>query len=119
MAGLVPATHVLLRVKETWVPGIKPGMTPYMSRRAAKSARPPPTRHLARHADHALDPDFHHVAAIEELVAAGADAGRGAGQDQVARVQGEPRRQMGDLLGQVEDHLARIGILLEHIVDPE
>jgi hypothetical protein len=27
MAGLVPAIHVLLDRRKTWMPGIKPGMT--------------------------------------------------------------------------------------------
>jgi hypothetical protein len=27
MAGLVPATHVLLAALKTWVPGTRPGMT--------------------------------------------------------------------------------------------
>src|ERR1700682_2087545 len=76
-------------------------------------------RHLAGQAPDPLDPDLHHVAGFQEFVAAGADTGRRAGQDQVARMEGEPRRQMGNLLGQVEDHLARVGILLEDIVDPQ
>jgi hypothetical protein len=27
MAGLVPAIHVLLKCRETWMPGTRPGMT--------------------------------------------------------------------------------------------
>jgi hypothetical protein len=27
MAGLVPAIHVFLQARKTWMPGMKPGMT--------------------------------------------------------------------------------------------
>src|SRR5262245_30449913 len=67
----------------------------------------------------ALDPGLHDVAALEEFLPRQADAGGRAGRDQVARLQGDEGRQMGDLLGQREDHLAGMGVLLDDVVDPE
>jgi hypothetical protein len=29
MAGLVPAIHVLVRTRKTWMPGTRPGMTKF------------------------------------------------------------------------------------------
>src|SRR5438874_2171963 len=60
-----------------------------------------------------LDPELHDIAGLEEFAAAGADACRRAGEDQVAGMERQPRRQMGNLLGEVEDHLASVGILLD------
>jgi hypothetical protein len=34
MAGLVPAIHVLLQQKKTWMPGTRPGMTTIIDVRA-------------------------------------------------------------------------------------
>ena len=53
-----------------------------------------------------LDPEAHHVAALEEFAAPGADAGRRAGQDQVPGIERHAGRQLLDLFGNVEDHVA-------------
>src|SRR5262245_18551730 len=66
-----------------------------------------------------LDPNLHGIAGLKEFAAGGADAGRCAGEDQVAGMQRHTVRQLRDLLGQVEDHVLAVGILLEHVVDPE
>src|SRR5688572_14000362 len=63
-----------------------------------------------------LDLDLHRVAGLEELAAGRADARRRAGQHQVAGMQGDRRGEMRDLLLDVEDHLAGIGILLDDVV---
>jgi hypothetical protein len=41
-------------------------------------------RHLIADLPDPLDPDFHHIAGLEELLALHADAGRRAGEDEVA-----------------------------------
>src|SRR6185437_10164808 len=50
----------------------------------------------------ALDPDFDHVAGLEELAAFGAGAGRRTGEDDVARMQRHVDRELFDLLGERE-----------------
>src|SRR5271170_5220555 len=66
-----------------------------------------------------LDPQLHHVAGLEELATAGADARRRASEDEVARIKRHAGRQLLDLLGEVEDHVAGIGILFQYAVDPQ
>ena len=66
-----------------------------------------------------FDRDLHHIAGLEELLAREPDAGGRAGEDQVAGLKRHPRREVRDLLGQREDHLARVGILLDHVVHRE
>src|SRR5262249_52363247 len=67
----------------------------------------------------AFDPDLGGVAGLEELAARRADAGRRAGQDDVARIERDPRRQVRQLLGQIEDHVAGVGVLLDDVIDPK
>src|SRR5215510_14967717 len=67
----------------------------------------------------AFDPELHDVAGLEEHAPRHPHAGRRAGQDEVARLQGHARRQHRDLLGGVLDHAARAGVLHERVVDPE
>src|SRR5262245_26743275 len=55
-------------------------------------------RHLVADLADAFDPDLHHVAGLEVLAPAGADAGGCAGEDQVARMEREPRGEVRDLL---------------------
>src|SRR4029078_7233406 len=45
--------------------------------------------------------------------------GRRAREDQVAGMERHSARQLGDLLGQVEDHVLAVGVLLEDVVDPQ
>ena len=66
-----------------------------------------------------LDPQLDHVARLEEFAAPGPDAGGRAGEDHVAGIKRDAARQLRDLLGQREDHLPGIRILLQHVVDPE
>src|SRR5262252_7917007 len=66
-----------------------------------------------------LDPQLDHIAGFKELAAPGAGAGGRTGENDVAGMQRHAGRQLRDLLGQGEDHLAGIGILLEHAVDPQ
>src|SRR3974390_3115486 len=66
-----------------------------------------------------LDPELDDIAGFEELAAPGADAGGRASENDVAGVQRHTGRQLRDLLSEREDHLAGVGILLEHAVDPQ
>src|SRR5262245_66385061 len=81
-----------------------------------KSAR---SSHLVGQRPDFLDPDLDHVAGLEEFPARRADTGRRARENHVAGVKRHATRQSLDLLGQVEDHVVAVGILLEHVVYPE
>src|SRR5215218_1083520 len=77
------------------------------------------SRHLVDELADVFDPHAGGVAGLEELLARGADAGGRAGQDDVAGIKRDARRQMRQLLGEIENHVASIGILLDDVVDPE
>src|SRR5581483_5557812 len=86
----------------------------------AKSfAAPAGSRDLRRQDSDALDLDLHDVAGLQGFAARGADAGRRAGQYQIAGMQGHAGGEMRDLFGDIKDHLASIGILFRDVVDPE
>src|SRR6185312_8870351 len=82
-----------------------------------------------RRGHHAIDEraailhlDLHLIAGLQELAAvaaAGADARGRAGRDDIARPQGELVAQRRDLLGNAVNHVLRIRILLQHVIDPE
>src|SRR6476661_2008304 len=76
-------------------------------------------RHLVDKLADVFDPDSRRVARLQELLACGADAGWRAGQDDVTGIKCDPRRQMRKLLGEIEDHVAGVGILLDDVIDPE
>ena len=67
----------------------------------------------------AFDPELHGIAGFEEYSPRHSHAGRRSGQDEIARLEGHTRGQHRNLFGGVEDHLARVGILHERVVDPE
>src|SRR5262245_24712608 len=66
-----------------------------------------------------LDLDLDPVAGLQELVAPGSDARGRAGEDDVAGMQRGEARQVRDLLGGGEDHLARVRVLLHYAVHPK
>src|SRR4029078_3935277 len=63
-----------------------------------------------------LDADL--VARLEEFSARHAYACRGAGGEDIARIEREVTRQLGDLLRNIVDQPCGIGVLLEHSIDP-
>src|SRR5436189_2339055 len=65
-----------------------------------------------------LDPDFHHITRLKELAARRSDSGRRAGKDQVAWVKRHGIRELLDLLCEIENHVARVGVLLENVIHP-
>src|SRR3989442_15253439 len=75
--------------------------------------------HLVGQRADLLDPNLDHVAGLEEFPARRADAGRRAGENEIARMQRHPARQLRDLLGQIEDHALAVGVLFQHVVDPQ
>src|ERR1051326_3807278 len=66
-----------------------------------------------------LDLQFHDVTGSKELSAPLTDTGRCARENDVARIERHADGQLRDLFGQREDHLAGVGILLDHVVDPQ
>src|SRR6266550_8711283 len=75
--------------------------------------------HLVGQRSDFLDPDLDHIAGLEEFPARCADPGGRAGENEIARVEGRATRQLRDLLGQVEDHMLGVGVLLEDVVNPQ
>src|SRR5438552_16886802 len=66
-----------------------------------------------------LDPELHAVAGLQEQPPWHAHAGWRSRQDEIAGLEGHPRREHGDLLGGIEDHLARARVMHERVVHPE
>src|SRR5437870_13289174 len=66
-----------------------------------------------------LDPQFHGVAGFEEPAPSHAHTGRSSGENEVARQESHARRQHRDLLGGIEDQLARVGVLHQLPVPPQ
>ena len=75
--------------------------------------------HRVREGSNSLDPDPYHIARFEELFFRQTYTGRRAGKDQVPWIERDPCREMGDLVGDGEDHLTGVRILLEDIIDPQ
>src|SRR5437588_27525 len=92
--------------RSTWLRRVNSGLSALLSHLVADRSDP-------------LDPDLDHVAGLEEFAASGANPGRRPGQDQIAGMKGQPRRKMRDLLGEAEDHLGGVRILLDGAVDPQ
>src|SRR5258706_7008297 len=66
-----------------------------------------------------LDPQLDRVAGFEETASSHAYARRGPREHEIARGERHARRQHRDLLGGVEDQLARVGILHQLAVHPQ
>src|SRR5262249_50911482 len=64
-----------------------------------------------------LDADL--VAGLEKPVLRGADAGRAAGRDHIARPRGDMAAEIGNLLVERIDHVLRAAVLAQLPVDPE
>src|ERR1700733_10148959 len=98
-----------------WIPGT------HGLRRGQASPGMTATRDSARRSnDLDLDvADVVDVAVHDVALLDGADAGRGAGEDQVALLQLEQAGEGGDLAGDVPDHLGKVAGLLALAVDVE
>src|SRR6478609_7601949 len=85
------------------MPGTSPGMTMASMRTAGRGLGLDDLLPLLAEP---LDAERDHVADVEELrrLHAGADAGRRAGGDDIARHQRQELRDVGDALGHREDH---------------
>src|SRR5882757_3111364 len=66
-----------------------------------------------------LDPPPDRIAGFEETASSHAHARRGPREHEIARVERYARRQHRDLLGGVEDQLARVGVLHQLAVHPQ
>src|SRR5712692_10456845 len=66
-----------------------------------------------------LDPQLHGVAGFEETAASHAHASGGPREHEIAGVERHARRKHRDLLGGVEDQLARMGVLHQLAVQPQ
>src|SRR5262249_7896246 len=66
-----------------------------------------------------FDPELDHVTRFEELAASSADAGRRAGEDDIAGIERHAGGELLDLLGKRVDHFAGVGILLKDAIDPQ
>src|SRR5690242_9877697 len=101
MPGLVPGIHVLAVRRKTWMAGTSPAMT-----RCASFAPYSGRDDFLALLTETFDAERDDVADVEELrrLHAGADAGRGARGDDVARQQRHELRDIGNALRHREDH---------------
>src|SRR5262245_65190937 len=72
----------------------------------------PPSGEPVHQFTDAFDGDAYFITGFQKFAAPSADAGRRAGQDDVARMQRDALGQMRNLLDDVEDQFAGVGRLL-------